>query len=220
MFNLDSNLNKVTIAIDNNLAKANSMNIDSNLIERIEGQLATINMSSPFIKAVLHNQAGVLSITTQIKITDTFVDDANPYFQVMTESAEAISDKVINANAGTLDASPTDKTDDLVNEVLDTIHKELIVMYPILTNMDTLYDKRCVSRTLSTTHTNEPLSKKLADVLAGWYWLGCIENAAVTLFTGTEQALLEMAETLKLGIIQPQTDGKEPTIVALADFCE
>ena len=215
---IDQNLNKLTIAIDDKLAKANGINIDNNLIERIEGQLAAINMLSPVIRAVLHNQAGVLSITTQVKITDTFVDDANPYFQVMTESAEAISDKVINANAGTLDASRTDKTEELINEVLDTIHKELIAMYPLLTHMDTSYDKRCVIRAISTLHTNQSLSKKLAGEISGHYWLTCIENAAVTLFTSIEQDLLEMAENLKLGIVQAQGDNRQPVIVALTDW--
>lgn len=217
-FKIDQNLNKVTIAIDNKLAKANGMNIDSDLIERIEGHLAAINISSPFVKAVLHNQAGVLSITTQVKITDTFVDDANPYFQVMTEYAEAISDKVVNANAGTLDASRTDKTDELINEVLDAIHKELIAMYPLLTHMDTSYDKRCAIRAVSTLYTNESLSKKLAGEISGHYWLTCIENAAVTLFTSIEQDLLEMAETLNLGIVQSKKNSQKPLIVALANF--
>lgn len=176
-FKIDQNLNKVTIAIDNKLAKANGMNIDSNLIERIEGQLAAINISSPFVKAVLHNQAGVLSITTQVN-----------------------------------------KTEELVNEVLDTIHKELIAMYPLLTHMDTSYDKRCVIRAISTLHTNESLSKKLAGEISGHYWLTCIENAAVTLFTNIEQDLLEMAETLNLGIVQSQKNSQKPLVVALANF--
>lgn len=220
MLNLDCNLDTVTIGIDDNLAKANGIYINDELVADIEREISAINKSSPFIKAVLHNQQGVLTITTQVKITDEFVDIAEPYFQVMTHSAENITSKVIKAQTEQLNTCSPDNAVKLINQTLALINKELIKMYPILKHMDTLADSKYVIREISATYTDETLSQKLTDVLAGWYWLSTIENAAVTLFTGTEQALLEMAETLKLGIIQPQTDGKEPTIVALADFCE